>query len=186
MSDNIETVPLGDLKAGLVTLLSKPDPTFPQPDGPSSLFYVQNLLDEADRLFGRPQHPHIHCIWDGFQRITNAGGYQLDPSIFFGGTVTGDLFANGALPGTVHLSPFRSFGPPTPSAAADAQRRYAYRALHETLHLARQGGYSDEELARAACSLANVPPPNFDHTNIFMWSGRFDDLLKEHFLDIES
>ena len=181
MSDNIETVPLGDLKAGLVTLLSKPDPTFPQPDGPSSLFYVQQLLDEADRLFGRPEHPHIHCILDGYERITAAGGYQLDESIFFGGTVTGDLFANGALPGTVKLSPFRTFGPASPSVAADAQRRYAYRAVHETLHLARQGGYSDEELARAACSLANVPVPNFNPTDIQMWSARFDDLLKQHF-----
>ena len=185
MSDNIVTVPLGDLRTGLETLLSKPDPTFPQPDGPSSLFYVQKLLDEADRLFGRPGHPHIHCILDGFQRITNAGGYQLDESISFGGTVSGDLFANGALPGTVKLSPFRSFGPPTAAVAAGAQRRYAYRAVHETLHLARQGGYTDAELAMAACSLANVPVPNFSPTDIQRWSAHLDDLLKAHFPSLD-
>jgi len=174
------TVPLGDLKAGLEALLEGPDPTFPQPGGPSSSVYVQQLLDEVDRLFGRPQHPHITSFQDGFERITAAGGYQLDGAPN-GGTVTGDLFANGALPGTVHLSPFRSFNPVSAEFAAQQQRRYAYRALHETLHLARQGGYSDEELARAACSLANVPPPNFSPTDIFSWSGRLDDLLQDHF-----
>ena len=183
---SIETVPLGDLKLGIETLLAQPDPTFPQPDGPSAFLYVQRLLDEVDRLFGRPEHPHVRCFWEAYQKITDAGGYQLDGVASNAGTVTGDLFANGALPGTVHITPFRSFGPASPEQAAAAQARYAYKALHETLHLARQGGYSDEELARAACSLANVPPPNFDHTNIFMWSGRFDDLLKEHFADLES
>jgi hypothetical protein len=180
-SSQIHTVPLGDLKEGLEALMEGPDPTFPQPDGPSSSVYVQRLLDEVDRLFGRPQHPPITSFWDGYQRITEAGGYQLDAVASNGGTVTGDLFANGALPGTVHLAPFRSFQPVSDEFAAAQQRRYAYRALHETLHLARQGGYSDEELARAACSLANVPPPNFSPADIFSWSGRFDDLLKLHF-----
>ena len=180
MPDHIETVPLGDLKAQLEALLAQPDPTFPQPGGPIGLLYVQRLLDEADRLFGQPQHPHIKCFWDGFQKITNAGGYQLDGVSLNGGTVTGDLFANGALPGTVHITPFRSFGPPKPADAAKAQRRYAYRALHETLHLARQGGYTDEQLARAACSLDNVPPPNFSSADILSWSARFDKSLGKH------
>jgi hypothetical protein len=183
----IETVPLGDLKIGLETLLAKPDPSFPQPDGPCGFLYVQKLLDEADRLFGRLEHPHIRCFWDGYQQITDAGGYQLDGESSNGGTVTGDLFANGALPGTVHITPYRTIDrTASPAEAAAAQGRYAYRALHETLHLARQGGYTDEQLARAACSLANVPPPNYSPTDIFMWSGRFDDLLQQHFPALES
>ena len=182
----IQTVPLGDLKKGLETLLAKPDPTFPQPDGPCGFLYVQKLLDEADRRFGRPQHPHIRCFWDGYQKITDAGGYQLDEQIINGGTVAGDLFANGALPGTVRLSPFRTIDrPATPAEAAAAQGRYAYRALHETLHLARQGGYTDEELARAACFLANVPPPEYSPTQILAWSERFDFLLQQHFPPLE-
>jgi hypothetical protein len=166
----IETVPLGDLRKGLEILLEKRD----------GVEYVQKLLDEANRQFGLG-YPHISNFWEGYDKITNAGGYQLTGYASNGGTVKGDLFANGALPGTVYLTPYRTIDrTASPAEAAAAQGRYAYTALHETFHLARQGGYSDEQMARTACSLADVPPPNYSHDDVFSWSGRFDDFLKEH------
>jgi hypothetical protein len=173
----IQTVPLGDLRKGIETLLEKKDGTD----------YVQKLLDEAAGLFAQ-NHLHIKTFWEGYEMITNAGGYQLvednptDPTLqgINGGTVRGDLFANGAKPGAVYIAPFRSFETPSAELVATAQAGYAYRALHETFHLARQGGYSDEEMARAGYSLAGQEPPNFGPGDIFKWSGRFDDFLGKH------
>src|ERR1700741_1378598 len=159
----IEIVPLGDLRKGIEKLLAKKD----------GVDYVQKLLDEANRLFGAG-YPHITNFWEGYDRITNAGGYQLEGFASNGGTTVGDLYANGAHPGTVCITPYRTIDrTASPLEAAAAQGRYAYAALHETFHLARQGGYDDEQMARTACSLANVPPPNFSHTDTFSWSGRF-------------
>lgn len=173
---DIQTVPLGNLRQGIQDLLERRDGTV----------YVQTLLDEAHRLFAL-NYPHITTLWDGFERITNAGGYQLvtadmDPALqnINGGTVRGDLFANGALPGTVYLAPFRSFGTPSATTLAAAQAGYAYRALHETFHLARQGGYTDEQMAKAGYSLAGLQPPTYPANDILRWSGRFDDFLGQH------
>jgi hypothetical protein len=173
----IFTIPLGDLRRGIETILAKKD----------GADYVQKLLDEAHRLFAL-HYPHISTIWDGFNKISSAGGYQLVPENttdsalrnINGGTVKGDLFANGALPGTVWMAPFRSFNPPGPQLVATGQASYAYRALHETFHLARQGGYTDEQMARAAYSLAGLEPPSFAPGDILRWSGRFDDFLGQH------
>ena len=63
----IEIVPLGDLRKGIEKLLAKKD----------GVDYVQKLLDEANRLFGAG-YPHITNFWEGYDRITNAGGYQLE------------------------------------------------------------------------------------------------------------
>lgn len=170
------TVPLGDLREGIETILARKD----------GADYVQKLLDEAHRLFAN-NLPHISTFFDGFEKISNAGGYRLvtdsDDSTLTnmnGGTVRGDLFANGAKPGTVYLARFRQFDPPTAKVIAVAQASYAYRALHETFHLARQGGYSDEQMARAGYSLAGKEPPNLAPTDILSWSGRFDDFLGKH------
>ena len=98
-----------------------------------------------------------------------------------GGTVSGDLFANGALPGTVHITPYRTIGRTAGAQeAASAQARYAYVALHETFHRARQGGYNDEQMARAAYSLAGQQAPKYGQDDVMKWSGRFDDFLKQH------
>ena len=120
-------------------------------------------------------------MWEGYNRISSAGGYQLDGVASNGGTVTGDLFANGALPGTVHMTPYRTIDRvPTAQEAAWAQSRYAYTGLHETFHLASQGGYSDEEMARAAYSLAGKQAPNYGKNDVLNWSARFDDFLGQH------
>ncbi len=173
----LHTVPLGDLRKGIETILARKD----------GAEYVQKLLDEANRLFAR-HYPHISTFWEGYEKITNAGGYRMVPDNpteialqqINGATVLGDLFANGAKPGTVWLAPFRSFGPPTATYVKSSQAAYAYRALHETFHLARQGGYNDEQMARAACSLAGKEAPTFGTAEIFRWSGCFDDHLGKH------
>jgi YD repeat-containing protein len=166
----IRAVPLGDLRRGLEDLLKKKD----------CGDYVQKLLNEANRLFGG-SYPHINTFWEGYNKISSAGGYQLDGVASNGGTVTGDLFANGALPGTVHMTPYRTIDRvPTAQEAAWAQSRYAYTALHETFHLAGQGGYSDEQMARAAFSLAGLEPPKYGRNDILKWSGRFDEFLGQH------
>lgn len=175
--NTLHTVPFGDLRKGIETILARKD----------GADYVQKLLDEANRRFAR-HYPHITTFWEGFEKITNAGGYQMVPPNpteialrqINGATVLGDLFANGARPGTVWLAPFKSFGPPTATYVVSAQASYAYRALHETFHLARQGGYTDEQMARAACSLAGKPEPTFSPAEIFRWSGCFDDYLGKH------
>jgi hypothetical protein len=176
-NQDIQTVPLGDLRQGIEALLQKKDGSD----------YVQKLLDEANRLFAL-NYPHIKTFWDGFEKITNAGGYQLvgpnitDPTLqnINGGTVRGDLFANGAKPGTVYLAPFKSFGTPSATTFASAQAGYAYRALHETFHLGRQGGYTDEQMAKAGYSLAGLQAPTYGASEILKWSGRFDDFLVQH------
>ena len=173
----IQTVPLGDLRKGIESLLKKGD----------GADYVQKLLDEANRLFAL-NYPHIKTFWEGYEKITNSGGYQLvgdnptDSTLknINGGTVRGDLFANGAKPGTVYLAPFRSFDIPTAKFVASAQTGYAYRALHETFHLARQGGYTDEQMAKAAYSLAGQQAPTYGPADVLRWSGRFDDFLGKH------
>jgi hypothetical protein len=171
------TVPFGDLRKGIETILAKKD----------GADYVQKLLDEANRRFA-DHYPHISTFWEGFEKITNAGGYRMVPDNpteialqnINGATVLGDLFANGAKPGTVWILGCKQFAPPSAEYIATAHVTYAYRALHETFHLARQGGYTDEQMAKAACSLAGKPEPTFASTEIFNWSGRFDDFLGLH------
>jgi hypothetical protein len=142
--------------------------------------YVQKLLNEANRLFGA-DYPHIDSFWQGFEMIEKAGGYQLDSVASNGGTATGDLFAKGADKATVHLTPYRTINRvPTAREVADAQARYAYAALHETFHKASQGGYSDEEMARAAYSLAHLKAPNYAKDDVLKWSQAFDHFLGQH------
>jgi RHS repeat-associated protein len=158
------TVPLGDLRKGLQDLLKKGD----------CADYVQKLLNQVNKMFSGP-YPHINTFWEGYDKISKAGKYQLNSVASNGGTVSGDLFANGALPGTVHINPF-----PTVQGTASAQARYAYKALHETFHLGKQGWYSDEQLARAAYAYAVKQAPNYGRDDTLKWSGRFDDFLSEH------
>ena len=173
----IYSVPLGNLRKGIEKILAKKD----------GVDYVQKLLDEANRLFAL-NYPHIGTFWEGYEKITDAGGYNLVPDnttdpvlqTINGATVKGDLFANGAKPGTVWIAPWKQYNPPTPQVIADANASYAYRALHETFHLARQGGYTDEQMARAAYSLADRVPPTYGPGEVYKWSGRFDDFLGQH------
>jgi hypothetical protein len=91
-----------------------------------------------------------------------------------------------ALPGTVLLLQNGMFGTPTEKHVAFYQGIYAYKAVHETFHLAKQGGYDDEQMATAAYSLAGkkmeaVPAGitgPLGRASIF--SSRFDDELKKH------
>lgn len=61
---------------------------------------------------------------------------------------------------------------------------YTYKAVHETSHLAKQGGYDDEQMAAAAFSLAGkVMAPVLANitglTRASIFSTRFDDELKK-------
>jgi RHS repeat-associated protein len=146
--------------------------------------YVQKLLNKAIELFAG-KYPHANTISDAIDMISKAGGYQLDGKDYH--TVSGDLFykGGGAQPGTVHLIPFRTFGTPSAANVAYAQGYYAYGGLHETFHLARQGGYDDELMATAAFSLAGkklpTPPANLDgYGRAAFFSALFDDELLKH------
>jgi hypothetical protein len=138
--------------------------------------YVQKLIDETNRRFADGK-PHITSFWDGYSRINDAGGYQLDDVASNGATVSGDLFADGAEPGTVHIRPDRAAGS---AEIGWAQHRYAYKALHETLHLGKRGWYFDRDLARAAYSLAGKTEPDFAEDDYLSWSGAFDGMLGQH------
>jgi len=174
-------VPLGNLQKGLEDLLKKGD----------CGAFVQKLLDKANELYGGGQ-PHATSFWDAFSRILDAGGYQFDSVPSNGGTVTGELFvgelANPSLPeiayfgpGTVHMQAFGPIGRDArPTEVANAQARYAFRALHETLHLAKRGWYFDEDLARAGHAVDGTTAPDYKKGDYLKWSGNFDTVLQRH------
>jgi hypothetical protein len=181
VSSERQIVPLGNLQKGLEDILKTKD----------CADFVQKLIDKANSIFGGGR-PHATSFWDAFSRIQDAGGYQLTYQPGNGNTVTGDLFfgefTNPSLPeistagpGTVYIAPFGPIGRSArPDEAALAQARYAFTALHETLHLAKLGLYNDEQLARAAHAVDKTSPPSIPSTNYLGWSGNFDELLKKH------
>jgi hypothetical protein len=152
--------------------------------------FVQKLIDKANELYGGSR-PHATSFWDAFSRIQDAGGYQL-ADVTNGGTVAGELFVgefvNPSLPegaqagpGTVYITPFGPIGRSArPAEAAIAQARYAYTALHETLHLAKQGWYYDKDLARAGHAVDGTTPPEYKENDYLSWSGNFDNVLQRH------
>jgi hypothetical protein len=56
--------------------------------------YVQRLLDKAIELFAG-KYPHVKTISEAMDKISGAGGYQLDGKGIH--TVSGDLFYAGAV-----------------------------------------------------------------------------------------
>lgn len=84
-------------------------------------------------------------------------------------------------PGTVYITPFGPIGRAArPAEAALAQARYAYTALHETLHLAKRGWYYDKDLARAGHAVDGTTAPKFKEDDYLSWSGNFDTVLQRH------
>ena len=126
----------------------------------------------------------MKTIMEGFDLIESKGKYILKQFAY--DTVDGDLFAYGARPGSVWLVPNRTYGPPTAKQFAEYQADYAYTALHETFHLGKQGGYTDEQMADAAYSLAGKqlpqPPKGKDegYSRATFYSGLFDEELMKH------
>jgi hypothetical protein len=175
-----QIVPLGNLRKGLEGLLK----------GDCGVF-VQKLIDKANELDGGGRS-HATSFWDAFSRIQDAGGYQLDDVASNGGTVSGELFVgelvNPSLPegpyagpGTVHLQPFGPIGRSArPAEVANAQARYVYKALHETLHLAKRGWYHDEDLARAGHEVDGTTAPDYKKDDYLSWSENFDTVLQRH------
>jgi hypothetical protein len=77
------------------------------------------------------------------------------------------------------------FHPPSDKELAFYQGIYAYKAVHETFHLASQNGYDDEQMARAAYSLVgkkmeSLPSNLTGLARAAIFSSRFDDELKKH------
>jgi hypothetical protein len=58
------------------------------------------------------------------------------------------------------------------------QARYAYKGIHETLHLAKRGFFSDRELALAGNEVDGTTAPNFAKDSYLDWSGNFDVVLQ--------
>jgi len=94
------TAPIGDLKDNLLRVLSQRTALGTCEE------YTTQLLAQAAKMFAG-NYPHINTIMDGYQKITgpNGGGYILKQFLY--DTVNGDLYANGARPGTVWLVPNR-------------------------------------------------------------------------------
>jgi len=66
---------------------------------------------------------------------------------------------------------------------AEFQDDYAWTALHETFHLGKQGGYSDEQMAAAAYALAGVTLPSTERKGVdreMFYSDKFDYELLKH------
>ena len=174
---NTVTVPIGNLSGNLQKLLKQ------RTESGTCEQYTTKLLGQAAKMFAG-KYPHIRTIMDGYERITGpkGGGYILKQGPF--DTVDGDLFANSARPGTVLLVPNRQYGSAiSPQRVAEFQADYAWTALHETFHLARQGGYSDEEMAAAAYALAGLTLPTTTRTGLdraYFYSNMFDAQLMKH------
>lgn len=148
------------------------------------LEYTTKLLAEAAKLFAG-KYPHLNTVMEGYGKISGqgGGGYVFKETGY--DTVGGDLFARGASPGTVLLLRNSTYGAPTPRQTAFFQASYAWKALHETFHLGKQGGYDDEQMAAAAYSYAGKSLPSapanltgFSRASFF--SSTFDNELKKH------
>ena len=166
------TAPIGDLRGNLEKILKQR----------GCEEYTNKLLAQAAKMFAG-NYPHMKTIMDGYDLINSSkgGGYILKQTPF--DTVDGDLFANGARPGTVWLVPNRQYGSMSARRIAEFQADYAWTALHETFHLGKQGKYDDEQLAAAAYSLAGKELPTTSQTGYgraTFFSDKFDKELMKH------
>jgi hypothetical protein len=174
---NEVTAPIGDLKGNLQKILSQRTA-----QGTCEEYTTKLLAQAATTSAGN--YPRINTIMEGYERITGpkGGGYILKQ--YFYDTVDGDLFANGARPGTVWLVPNRLNGSSMSARRiAEFQADYAWTALHETFHLGKQGGYSDEQMAAAAYVLARMKLPETKRQGlerVLFYSAVFDDEFKKH------
>ena len=171
------TAPIGDLKGNLQKILSQ------RTAQGSCEEYTTKLLAQAAKMFAG-NYPHINTIMEGYEKITGpkGGGYILKQHLY--DTVDGDLFANGARPGTVWLVPNRQYGSTMSAQRIDEfQADYAWTALHETFHLGKQGSYDDEQMAAAAYALAGMTLPTTSLTGLdraYFYTGKFDNELMKH------
>ena len=175
MSQDTVTAPIGDLKANLQKILNQ------RTAFGTCAEYTTKLLAMAATMFAG-NYPHIKTVMEGYEKITTppkGGGYIHKQFVY--DTVDGDLFANGARPGSVWLVPNRGYGSSmSEQRVAEFQADYAWTALHETMHLGKQGHYNDEQLAAAAYALAGLTLPTTDKTGLEranFYSAKFDDQL---------
>jgi YD repeat-containing protein len=94
-----------------------------------------------------------------------------------GGTVSG-ILGNPDYPATIYLN---AISGRTPVGIGWAQQYgYAIGAIHETFHLAhKNGGYSDEEMAKAVFDLTGRPGLPKDGATVPEWSRYWNDALED-------
>lgn len=146
------------------------------------LDFTNRLLQELNKRYNPDKVEQLTSIIDGIDMVMQQGGFQFGSGI---NTVGGDLFGfknkvPGAEPGTVLLTPWHAVIPPTRRDLANAYGNYTFSAIHETFHLAKANGFSDEQLARAAHAIDKTAPPNFSSDEPFSWSGAFDTVLEKY------
>lgn len=98
---------------------------------------------------------------EGYNMIHSQGDYVLKQGNYH--TVEGDLFNAGTNvdigPGTVTIVTSRLYSAPTATQKALFQALYAFTALHETFHLGKRGGYTDDQIATAIAEVDSIALP---------------------------
>lgn len=163
-------MPLGDLEKNLKEMLTG-----------DCLTYTNNILAEAAKLFAGDK-PHIKTIMEGYHMVMKQNkvtfdGYPYD-------SVFGDLFTPDGRRGEVTLRHSHTFNP-SEAQMEFWQKMYAFKFIHEITHLGKAGGYSDEQMARAAHSYAKtqVPEPS---ASLNLWqrttsfSNAYSNELEKH------
>jgi YD repeat-containing protein len=183
LPQNTTTIPLGNLKANLQSLLKHGD----------CEQFTNRLLAALAKNYADPNHQrHINTAMEGYDMIAAQGDYVLKQTSY--DTVGGDLFNdslhNDVGPGTVLIVPNRLYTTPTPAQTALFQALYAFTALHETFHLGKRGGYTDEQVATAAFGLDGIEMPTNTnggpvsslegYARATFFSDKFDEALKRH------
>ncbi len=185
---NSTVVPLGNLEDNLNSLLKHGD----------CEAFTNRVLAALAEKYAQPAHfGHINSIMQGYNMIQAQGKYVLEPSGI--STVRGDLFNSpsnyDAGPGTVVIAQNdQRFRIPTAAQTAVYQALYAFAALHETFHLGKRGGYTDEQVARIMMGFDGVEVPDklrsdgtllsslptTDFRRIALFSNEVDQALKRH------
>ena len=182
-TQNTFTIPLGDLKGNLQSLLKH---------GDCEQFTTAVLAALAKKYADSSHLEHINTIMEGYGMVQSQGGYVLKQTPY--DTVEGDLFAegmNGTPPGSVPIVPNRLYSKPTPEQIALFQALYAFTALHETFHIGKRGWYTDEQVATTMREVEGLPIPTTgihgtpvssmdQYTRVTFFSDMLDQALKRH------
>lgn len=180
------TIPVGNLRGNLEALLKTGD----------CRNFTNRVLAELAKKYSNPDNrQHIKTVLEGFNMVSAQGGFLLESKSFH--TVRGDLFNNArnnnAGPGTVLILPNGQYRAPTAAETALFQALYAWTALHETFHLGKRGGYSDEQVARVMAELDGTELPTrtqdgtlisslttYDWKRVTAFSSSLDRALQRH------
>lgn len=160
---NTFTIPTGNLRGNLEALLKT---------GDCRKFTNRVLAGLAKKYSNPDNRQHIKTVLEGFNMVSAQGGFLLESKSIH--TVRGDLFNNArnynAGPGTVLIVPSGQYQTPTAAQTTLLQALYAWAALHETLHLGKRGGYTDEQVATVMAEVDGMEPPTRLHDGTLLSS----------------